>query len=66
MHNDVLTSDSGFVDNVEVETTNTFTDVELLYSNPKTHSRLFKATLRGKRFGIKNSRNNLSVGKNCG
>ncbi len=61
MHNDVLTSDSGFVDNVEVETTNTFTDVELLYSNPKTHSRLFKATLRGKRFVLKGLKEEYSA-----
>ena len=48
-----LTSDSGFVDDVEVDTSTTFVDIEPLYSNPKTHSRLFTATLRGKRFVLK-------------
>ena len=53
MLQDVLTSDSGFVEDVEVSITNTFTDIEPLYSNPNTHSRLFTATLRGKRFVLK-------------
>lgn len=61
MYQDVLTSDSGFVENEEVMTTNTFTDVELLYSNPKTHSRLFKATLRGKRFVLKGLKEEYSA-----
>lgn len=53
MRRDELTSDSGFVDDVVVTTSNAFTDIEPLYSNPKTHSRLFTATLRGKRFVLK-------------
>lgn len=53
MRRDELTSDSGFVDDVAVTTSNAFTDIEPLYSNLNTHSRLFTATLRGKRFVLK-------------
>lgn len=57
----MLTSDSGFVDNVEVTTSATFIDIEPLYSNPNTHSRLFTAVLRGKRFVLKGLKEEYSA-----
>lgn len=53
MHTDDLTSDSGFISTEEPLLNNHFTNLELLHSNPTTHSELWVATRLGKRFILK-------------
>lgn len=53
MYTDDLTSDSSFISAEKPLLDNKFTDIELLYSNPATHSELYEATRFGKRFILK-------------
>lgn len=53
MHTDDLTSDSSFISAEKPLLDNRFTDIELLHSNPATHSELYAATRFGKRFILK-------------
>lgn len=53
MHTDDLSSDSGFIAAEEPLLSNEFSNIELLHSNPTTHSELWVATRLGKRFILK-------------
>lgn len=53
MRIDDLTSDSSFISAEKPLLDSRFTDIELLHSNPATHSELYVATRFGKRFILK-------------
>ena len=53
MHNEELTSDSGFIMSEVAMPSATFSDITLLHSIPNTHSELYTATRMGKRFVLK-------------